>query len=401
MSYEERLHFLLLHAGPLPGHVSVVVELAREVLHQEVLQVDALHLYEVAQLHLSVLLGGLAERLDLHLSRLLLAPDLELVVDVLDGVSGLEGHLLQFFVERGPKLFGEDEAVVEGIACAVLHLLLEDAVELLDCVVDDLLLLALELPLELDCELVRPRCAPLRPVRDALYAALEVLQGLGLEFLDFFEVLVLAEDLACSLQKLSEAVVSNDIGLLEEALLDLVVQFFLELVPGLVHFLDDVPDSFAVVVLEHFADNGCDIVGELHIEVPLTLLDLIPELIGVDLVGLALDLLAAHAGEQHFLLRQVDVLVLLDGGPDVLHELRQVGDGDVVVDELLVVGAVDQELLEAPDALLPVVLLPLLQLGGQEEDLQLEHVTQAHVRLVGRLGDLAPGVVDLGDELLL
>lgn len=119
------------------------------------------------------------------------------------------------------------------------------------------------------------------------------------------------------------------------------------------------------------------------------------------LVGLAFDFLAAHAGEEYLLLGEVDVLVLLDGGPDVLHELGEVGDGDVVADELLVVGAVDEELLEAPDAPLPVLLLPLLQLGGQEEHLQLEHVRQAHVRFVGRLGDLAPGVVDLRDQLLL
>ena len=156
------------------------------MLHQEVLEVDALHLYEVAQLQLSEFLGPLAEGLDLHLSRLLLTSDFEFVVHVLYGVPGLEGDLLEFFVEGGPKLFGEDEAIVEGVACAVLHLLLEDAVELLDSVVDDLLLLARELFLELHCELVRPRSAPLLLVGDAFYVVLEVLERLGLEFLDLF-----------------------------------------------------------------------------------------------------------------------------------------------------------------------------------------------------------------------
>lgn len=227
------------------------------------------------------------------------------------------------------------------------------------------------------------------------------MESLGLEFLDFFEVLVLAEDLACSLQELSEAIISHDVGLLQEAFLDLVVQLFLKLVPGLVHFLNDVSDCLLVVILEHLANDGCDIGSEVHIEIPLTLLDLIPELISMDLVGLAFDLLAAHAGEQHLLLRQVDILVLFDGGPNVLHELREVSDWYVVIDELFVVGAVDEELFEALDALVPVLLLPLLQLGRQEEHLQLEHVRQVHVGFVGRLGDLAPGIIHLSDELLL
>lgn len=148
------------------------------------------------------------------------------------------------------------------------------------------------------------------------------MKSLGLEFLDFFKVLVLAEDLACSLQELSEAVVSHDVGLLQEALLDLIVQFFLKFVPGLVDFLNDVSNCLTIIVFEHFADDGRDIGSEVHIEIPLALLDLIPELISMDLVCLAFDFLAAHAGEQHLLLRQVDVLILFDGGPYILHELR-------------------------------------------------------------------------------
>lgn len=50
MTYEESLYFLFFHAGPLPRHIAVVVELAREVLHQEVPEVNAFHLDEVSQL---------------------------------------------------------------------------------------------------------------------------------------------------------------------------------------------------------------------------------------------------------------------------------------------------------------------------------------------------------------
>ena len=102
------------------------------------------------------------------------------------------------------------------------------------------------------------------------------MESLGLEFLDFFEVLVLAEDLAGSLQELSEAIISHYVGLFQEALLDLVVQFFLKFIPGLVHFLNDVSDCLLVVIFEHLADDGCDIGSEVHIEIPLTLLELVP-----------------------------------------------------------------------------------------------------------------------------
>lgn len=64
------------------------------MLHEEVLEVDALHLYEISQLQFRKFLGLLAQGLDLHLSRLLLSPDLQLVVHILDRVSGLERDLL-------------------------------------------------------------------------------------------------------------------------------------------------------------------------------------------------------------------------------------------------------------------------------------------------------------------
>jgi hypothetical protein len=50
VDYEERLYLFLFQGGPLPGDFAVVAELVGEVLHQEVAQVDAFHLYEVAQL---------------------------------------------------------------------------------------------------------------------------------------------------------------------------------------------------------------------------------------------------------------------------------------------------------------------------------------------------------------
>jgi hypothetical protein len=90
VDYEERLYLFLFQGGPLPGDFAVVAELVGEVLHQEVAQVDAFHLYEVAQLELRELLCLFAEGLYLLLPSLLLAAHLQLVVHILDGVSGFE-----------------------------------------------------------------------------------------------------------------------------------------------------------------------------------------------------------------------------------------------------------------------------------------------------------------------
>lgn len=344
------------------------------MLHEEILEIDALHLDEITKLQLSKLLCLLTQRLDLHLSGFFLSSDLQLVVHILDRVPGLERHLLQLIIKRCPKLLSEDHAIIEGITCGVLHLFFEDAIELLNGVVDDLLLLALELLLQLNCELVSSCCSPFRLVCDVLDVVRKVLESLRLEFLDFFEVFVLAEDLACSLEELSEAIISYDVGLLQETFLDLIIEFLLKLVPCLVDFLNDVSDCLAIVVLEHLADDCCDISSELQIERPLTLLDLISELISMDLVSLAFDLLAPHARKQHFFLRQVDILILLYGSPYILHELREISDWYIVIDQLFVIGAIDQELFKAFDTTVPILLLPLLQFRRHEEHLQLEHI---------------------------
>lgn len=102
-------------------------------------------------------------------------------------------------------------------------MLLEDAIELLNGIIDDLLLLTLKLLLQLNCELVSPSCSPFWFIGDVSNVIREVLKSLRLEFLDFLEVFVLAEDLACCLQELSEAIICYDVGLFEETLLDLVI----------------------------------------------------------------------------------------------------------------------------------------------------------------------------------
>jgi len=195
---------------------------------------------------------------------------------------------------------------------------------------------------------------PLLLVGDVPDVAVEALQSLGLEVLDFFEVLVFAEYFAGSVEELPEAVVGDKVGLLEEALFDFIVEFLFELSPRLVDLSLDVADCFPVVVAEHLLHDVADAGCEVFVEGPLAFLYLVSELVDVGLIGLFLDLLAAHAGEEHFFLRQVDVFVLLDGGPDVLHVLRQVGDGDVVPDEVLVAGALRQKFLEVCDAAFPV-----------------------------------------------
>lgn len=317
------------------------------------------------------------------------------------GVFRLEGDFFEFFIESGPKLFSEDDPVVEGIAGGIFHLFFEDAIELLDGIVDDLLLLAFKLLLEFHCKLVHSDFAPLLLVGDVLDVVGEALEGLRLQVLYFFKVLLLAEDLAGSLQELSEAIISDQVGLLQEALLNLVAELLLQLTASFVDLSLDVPDGFSVIVAENFINNVSDIGCKLHVEGSFAFFNFVPELVEVGLVGLLFDFLTAHAGEEHFFLGQVDVLVLLDGSPDVLHVLRQVSHWDVVLYQFLVAGTLHQEPLEVADARLPVLLLALLQLGGKEEDMQFKDISESDVGLVSRLGNFAPGIIDLGDQFFL
>ena len=147
----------------------------------------------------------------------------------MDGVARLEGHLFELFVESGPKFIGEDGAVVEGVAGCVLHLFLQYAVELFHCVIHYLFLLILKLFLQVHCEFVTPALRPFFPIGYLSDVLVENLQCFWFEFFDFLEVLLLAEDLACGVKELSKAVIGDKIGLFEEALLDLIVEFFLEL----------------------------------------------------------------------------------------------------------------------------------------------------------------------------
>ena len=195
---------------------------------------------------------------------------------------------------------------------------------------------------------------PLLLVGDVSDVVVEVLECFGFEVFDFFEVLVFAEYFASGVEELPEAVVGDEVGLFEEAFFDFVVEFLFELPPGLVDLCLDVADRFPVVVAEHLVHDVADVACEVFVEGPLAFLYLVSELVDVGLVGLFLDLLAAHAGKEHFFLGKVDVLVLLDGRPDVLHVLRQISDRDVVPDEVLVAGALHQKFFEVCDAAFPI-----------------------------------------------
>jgi hypothetical protein len=110
------------------------------VFHDEVAQVDALHLYKISQLLPRELLRLIRHRLNLHLAHLLLSSQFQLVVEVLDGVLGLEGDLEELFPECVPESGGEYLPVVESVADYILHLFFKDAVELLVGVIDYLFL---------------------------------------------------------------------------------------------------------------------------------------------------------------------------------------------------------------------------------------------------------------------
>lgn len=138
----------------------------------------------------------------------------QLIINALDRISWLEWNLLELVIQSWPKLFSEDNTVIEGIAGSILHLFLQDTIELFNSIIDYLFLLAFELFLKLHCKFVDSSLSPFFLVCNVSDIFSETLQGLGFKVFDFFQIFIFTENIASIIQEFSKAIIRNEIRLL-------------------------------------------------------------------------------------------------------------------------------------------------------------------------------------------
>ena len=125
----------------------------------------------------------------------LLHTHLQLRVERLDGVLRFVAYFFKLLSKSLPETLRKDLPVIESVTHHILHLLLQDTIKVLHCVIDDLLLLRVELLVEFYLELGLPHLPPFFQIRHLLNKRAKVLESLRLQLLDFFQILILSKDL--------------------------------------------------------------------------------------------------------------------------------------------------------------------------------------------------------------